>query len=183
MTPEWMVIIPLKSFTVAKGRLRTHLGSEAATALAQTLAAGVVSAARPRHTLVVTDDDAVADWANALGVEIFRPSAPGLNVAVQEAYESLKGREIQAVITHGDLAQPHGLGSFVADDGITLYSDHHGVGTNVLVLPSGLDFTFRYGPHSLQLHREEASRLHLPCTIVKDSPWAYDIDEVSDLDR
>jgi 2-phospho-L-lactate guanylyltransferase len=183
MTPEWVVIVPLKSFTTAKGRLRSHLGSEAATSLARSLAGGVVAAARPRRIIVVTDDTEVVDWAQHFGVETLRQSSPGLNAAVQEAYRSLDGRNIRAVITHGDLAQPQGLGNFTADEGITLYSDHHREGTNVLVLPSGLDFTFQYGPNSLQRHREEAVRLHQKCTVVTDSPWSHDIDEVTDLDR
>jgi 2-phospho-L-lactate guanylyltransferase len=82
---------------------------------------------------------------------------------------------------HGDLRSPEGLGSFNPVEGITIVTDHHGRGTNVLALPTGLDFHFAYGSDSAQLHVLEAQRLGIDVTLIKDSPWRFDVDEPSDL--
>jgi 2-phospho-L-lactate guanylyltransferase len=65
---------------------------------------------------------------------------------------------------------------------VTIVTDHHGTGTNVLALPTGLDFHFSYGANSASLHRREAERLGCPVTTVSDSPWRFDVDEPDDLD-
>ena len=163
MTPSCVVIIPVKSFSLAKGRLRQHLGEEAATALARSLATAVVTAAHPRSVVVVTNDHDVSEWAVSLGARVVLQHAEGLNAGVHEAYQTVSS------------------GTDAIDDGITLFSDHHGTGTNVLALPSGLDFVFHYGPDSLRRHVAEAERLQLKFSVVSDSPWAFDIDEVEDL--
>ena len=181
MTPSCVVLIPVKSFSLAKGRLRQHLGEEAATALARSLATAVVRAAHPRSVVVVTNDHDVSEWAVSLGARVVLQHAEGLNAGVHEAYQSVSSGTDHVIIAHGDLADPQGLGSFAIDDGITLFSDHHGTGTNVLALPSGLDFAFHYGPDSLRRHVAEAERLQLKFSVVSDSPWAFDIDEVEDL--
>jgi 2-phospho-L-lactate guanylyltransferase (CobY/MobA/RfbA family) len=52
----------------------------------------------------------------------------------------------------------------------------------VIVVPTGLDFHFAYGPGSLQRHIEEAERLNVAYRVLRDSPWRFDVDEASDLE-
>jgi len=84
-------------------------------------------------------------------------------------------------VVHGDLKNPEGLSDFSPTAAITIVSDHHASGTNVLSLPTGLDFRFHYGVGSRVLHEQEAKRLGIECSTILDSPWGYDVDEPSDL--
>jgi 2-phospho-L-lactate guanylyltransferase (CobY/MobA/RfbA family) len=85
------------------------------------------------------------------------------------------------IIAHGDLRFPGGLGAVDVESGITLYGDHRGEGTNVMVLPTNLDFRFAYGPNSLARHIEEAQRLRIATRVELESPWRFDVDEPDDL--
>lgn len=175
------IIVPLKRFDLAKVRLRNGTGLNVA-ALAEELARGVILHSQPRHVIVLSEHSDVSLFATSLGAEAWVSGAANLNEAVQLAYEGLGDRFSRLIIVHGDLRHPEGLGNFVPDSGITLVSDHHGEGTNVLVLPTRLGFQFAYGPGSLALHVQEAKRLGVDYRIVTDSPWRFDVDEPSDLD-
>jgi len=72
---------------------------------------------------------------------------------------------------------------FEPADGVTIVTDHHGTGTNVLTLPTGLDFHFSYGADSASAHHREAERLGCRVALVTDSPWRFDVDEPEDLGR
>jgi 2-phospho-L-lactate guanylyltransferase len=175
------IIVPLKRFDLAKERLRNGTDLNVA-ALAEGLARSVILHSQPRHVIVLSEHPDVSRFATSLGAEVWVSQATNLNEAVQHAYEGLGDRFERLIIAHGDLRHPEGLGDFVPDSGITLVSDHHGEGTNVLVLPTGLCFHFAYGPGSLALHVQEAKRLGVDYRVVTDSPWRFDVDEPSDLD-
>jgi 2-phospho-L-lactate guanylyltransferase len=173
-------VLPLKRFDLAKERLRTN-NVDAVTELAQRLATQVILSCRPRHTIVLSESDEITTFAAALGCEVLQSDATGLNDAVQRAYGALERRFELLIIVHGDLRDPEGLGDFDPDDDITILTDHHGIGTNVLALPTGLDFHFAYGANSASLHQREAERLGRRFTLVTDSPWRFDVDEPDDL--
>lgn len=181
MSPDAFVI-PLKRFDLAKERLRVS-GVASVAELAQELATRVIASCAPRHTIVLSESDEISDFADALGCEVVRSDARDLNEAVQRAYGALQERFDRLVIVHGDLRHPEGLGSFDPGEGITIITDHHGRGTNVMALPTGLDFNFYYGANSAPLHRREAERLGCQVEVVTDSPWRFDVDEPDDLDR
>ncbi len=174
------VVVPLKDFEVAKGRLRQGEGLNAAE-IAEKLARGVIASSAPRHVIVLSEDPRVSAFALSLGAEVRETRATGLNPAVQDAYRALHDRFERLIVAHGDLSRPAGLGTFETLPGITLFADRHGKGTNVLVLPTGLDFHFAYGPQSLRRHVGEAERLKVAYRVVLDSPWRFDVDEPSDL--
>jgi 2-phospho-L-lactate guanylyltransferase len=178
--PNDVIVVPIKRFDVAKERLRLgHVPD--VTTLARDLATGVLKASSPRHTIVVSESEEVSRFAKESGVEVLQSSAAGLNEAVQWAYEVLSSRFDVVIVAHGDLRTPEGLGTFEPETGITLFADHHDEGTNVLVVPTGLDYHFAYGPGSLARHAAEAERVGVEYRVVRDSPWRYDVDEVSDL--
>ncbi len=174
------VVVPLKRFDHAKSRLR-HNRELDVTAIVEELARGVILSARPRPVIIVSEDDELAPFAAAFGVELLRSTSTGLNQALQAAYASLGDRFDALIIAHGDLRFPEGLGSFEPEPGITLFADHHGEGTNVMALPVDLDFHFAYGPGSLQRHAREARRLGIEHRIDLASPWRFDVDEPEDL--
>ena len=173
-------VVPLKQFDLAKERLRAG-GTNDVTSLARMLAVEVLRNCAPRHVVVVSESAEVSRFAEEHGAEVWHSAATSLNEAVQGAYEGLSDRFERLLIVHGDLRSPHGLGSFDPPAGITIVTDHHGLGTNVLALPTGLDFDFAYGIDSASLHLREAERLGVAVTLIKDSPWRFDVDEPSDL--
>lgn len=176
-----IALVPLKSFATAKQRLRTHLSDGATAELVKNLAMDVLNACKPLPTWVVTDDTDIEEFAYQLELETFHPSRPGLNAGVQEAYQAAGDQFANAVIIHADLAQPENLGHFDFGHSITLFTDHLGLGSNVLALPTGLDFVFQYGPDSARGHLAECQRLGFEPRVVNDSPWRFDIDSPEDL--
>ncbi|MHB1087792.1 MAG: CofC family guanylyltransferase [Acidimicrobiales bacterium] len=174
------VVVPLKRFDLAKNRLRQG-GEPNVTDLARQLASAVVQHCAPHHVIVVSESHEVSDFAHALGVEVIESDARDLNDAIQRAYAVLTNRFEQLMIVHGDLKYPAGLGTYQPDEGVTIVTDHHQRGTNVLALPTGVDFRFSYGSDSRRRHEAEAGRLGLSCRVVTQSPWAFDVDDPEDL--
>ena len=174
------IVVPLRDFSLAKVRLRTH-GLDNVTTLARTLATNVLGACSPRATYVVTESSDVARFARALGVAVLRSPEPSLNGAVSHAYASLATNHDQLMVVHGDLKYPAGLGTFEPASGVTIVTDDLADGTNVLVIPTGHDFHFQYGPTSKAHHVSEATRLGLAVTLIENSPWRFDVDEPGDL--
>ena len=182
-----VVLIPVKSFELAKGRLSQRLDDGQREQLARRLAETVVAAARPMPTYVVCDNDTVAEWAGAIGVGVLRVDAVGLNAAMTEALGSAaRLGHRRAIISHADLPLAHDLTYLdqpPLDEGIVVVADRHGTGTNVMALPLGLDppFILRYGPGSAQRHQTEAERLGLRFQLIDDERLGWDLDTPDDL--
>jgi 2-phospho-L-lactate guanylyltransferase (CobY/MobA/RfbA family) len=173
-------LVPLKRFDVAKERLRRG-GVANVTSLANDLATTVIESCAPRQVIVLSESSDVTRFALDLGADVLESDATTLNEAVQSAYERLRERFDRVIVVHGDLRTPDGLGEYEPDQGITIVTDYLLRGTNVLVVPTGLDFHFRYGENSAELHRVEAERLGVNYQMVTDSPWRFDVDEPGDL--
>ncbi len=173
-------VVPLKSFDLAKERLRSG-GTSDVSALARQLASDVLANCSPRHVIVLSESTDITAFAIEHGAEVLTSNAKNLNEAAQGAYGKLSVRFERLILVHGDLRSPRGLGSFEPDEGITIVCDHHGTGTNILVVPTGLDFHFNYGEDSARLHTMEAERLGVEWRMVTDSPWRFDVDEPADL--
>jgi len=174
-------LIPLKAFDRAKERLRANPAIDV-PALAARLAAAVVHSCAPVPVVIVTESTDVADFAEEIGAQVWLSDARDLNEALQRAYTALAERFAHVCIVPGDLRHPDGLGAFKPTDGVTIVTDHHGTGTNLLALPSGLDFHFHFGSDSAQLHRLEAERLGLVVHVTTQGPWTLDIDQPEDLE-
>jgi 2-phospho-L-lactate guanylyltransferase (CobY/MobA/RfbA family) len=174
------ILVPLKGFALGKSRLREG-GVRDVDDLARSLARRVLRACEPRPLLVACESDDVAAFAAEMGVEVLLSNAHGLNEALSLAYSQLASRFARLVIAHGDLREPEGLGLFDPPPGVTIFSDIHRAGTNVLALPTGLDFRFRFGPDSAVAHQREAQRLNVEVRMDFDSPWRFDVDEPGDL--
>lgn len=175
------VVVPLKRFDVAKERLRRG-GTEEVTALARDLARGVLQNCAPRHVIVLSESPEISGFARENAAEVLESDARTLNEAVQRAYAILSSRYDQLIFVHGDLKHPEGLGSFTPGEGVTIVTDHHQRGTNVLAVPTRTEFRFAYGPDSKTRHHEEAKRVGLSCRVISESPWCFDVDEPDDLE-
>ena len=183
------MLIPIKSFDLAKGRLADAVAPAKRAVLARRMAARVIRAAGPLPAWVVCGDHAVADFARSEGAHVIWRSPKGLNRAVADGTEDLASRGVtRAVIAHADLPLAVDL-SFLAPadagdnrhDRVLLVPDRRNDGSNVLSIPLGRGFDFHYGPDSFAAHQREALRCGLSVEIVRDERLGWDVDVPEDL--
>ena len=186
------VLIPVKGFEHAKGRLAERLSEAERSDLARTMAERVVRAAGPLPTWIVCDNDEVAQWAQDVGAGVLRVDAKGLNPSVTEATQRLRdicdaasddaAAPTHVVIAHADLPRAETLDGLAETGTVTIVPDRHLDGTNVLSLPLGTGFEFHYGPGSFAAHCEEALRCGLDLRVRRVPALEWDIDTPDDLD-
>lgn len=176
------VLVPIKAFHEAKGRLDHALTATQRSDLARSMATRVLEAAAPLPVAVVCDDGDVADWARDRGALVVWEPGRGLNGAVEAGVDHLRGAGVvQVTVSHADLPMATGLAAVGLGPGITLVPDRYGNGTNVIALPADAGFHFSYGPGSFARHRSEAERLGLPVRVLDLPDLAWDVDEPADM--
>jgi 2-phospho-L-lactate guanylyltransferase len=179
---EVAVLIPVKRFTAAKGRLAGLLGIAERAELARWLAGRVVAAAHPLPTFVACDDDDVASWADAAGAEVLWSPGLGLNGAVDAGRATIAGKGFEhVVIAHSDLPLAHSLAALAAQATVTLVPDGRRDGTNVLALPIGIDLSAAYGAGSFARHLDAAMATGQRVEVRRDPRLALDVDNPEDL--
>ena len=184
------VLIPIKSFDLAKGRLRDAMPANERASLARSMAATVVRAANGLSVWVVCGDAEVAGFAAKRGANVIWREPRGLNIAVSEGLDLLRTEGFDRVIvSHADLPLATDL-SWLADESagsdaggpcVVLVPDRRDDGSNVLVVPTSCDFQFAYGPGSARAHQSEARRLGLTFSTISDQRLGWDIDVPEDL--
>jgi 2-phospho-L-lactate guanylyltransferase len=179
------VVLPIKGFSDAKGRLEPVLSAENRASLAAFTAGGVLEAVEGVDTFVVCDNDEVAQWARERGAMVVRQHTAGLNGAVTNGFDTAQYKRDWVLVAHSDLPFPEALLSVIdftlVTSTVTIVPDRHEDGTNVLVIPAGSKFTFHYGPGSFAAHKDEAARIGLPVRIVRHQQLGLDIDTPDDL--
>lgn len=190
-TPERRVavLIPVKAFDAAKARLADVLSPSERIRLARSMAAAVVAAAGSLPVHVVCDHDEVASWARSAGAQVISRPGRGLNGAVTDGVDQLAelGFDL-VVVAHADLPHARSFDTVVTLAGaseppaVVIVPDRHHDGTNVICVPTGVGFTFSYGPGSAHRHGQEARRLGLPLRILEDARLGWDVDRPEDLD-
>ena len=185
------VLIPVKGFRLAKGRLTDRLDEAERSELARSMASQVVKAAGSLPTKIVCDNDEVADWAHAVGAEVLWIDAGGLNPAITAAVAALEavphpceGTAVSGhvLIAHADLPHAETLDGLAEAGTVTIVPDRHLDGTNVMALPLGTGFEFHYGPGSFGAHCAEALRCGLDLRVRRVAALEFDIDTPDDLD-
>ena len=179
------MLLPVKSFAVAKARLAPALGADDRRALARQMADVVLAAAAPLPVLVVCDDDEVAAWAGAAGARVLRVAPRGLDAAVTEGVDALAADGVaRVVVAHADLPNAAGLADLAGAPGdpVTLVPDRAEDGTNVAVVPATAGFRFAYGPGSFARHEAETTRLGLDVTVMRPPDLVWDVDLPEDLE-
>lgn len=174
------VLVPVKAFARAKGRLAGVLDDAARAELARSMAERVLAAAGSLPVTVACDDDEVAAWARSLGATVCWTPGRGLNGAVAAGVAALAGHE-RVVVAHADLPHAVDLGAVLVPEGVVAVPDRREDGTNVLVVPPGAGFRFAYGPASFARHLAEAERLGLPVTVLRPADLVWDVDVPADL--
>ena len=184
------VLIPVKGFRLAKGRLADRLTEAERSDLARTMASQVVKAAGSLDVRIVCDNEEVAEWARAVGAEVLWIDADGLNPAITAAVAALEAApgpddatavSGHVVIAHADLPHAETLDGLAEPGTVTIVPDRHLDGTNVMALPLGTGFEFHYGPGSFGAHRAEALRCGLDLRVRRVAALEFDIDTPDDL--
>lgn len=176
------VLIPVKAFAEAKGRLAAAVESSDRALLARRMATHVVEA-QELPVAVCCDDEGVAAWARSVGAEVVWCPGTDLNGAIAAGFRHLGDRGITSVaIAHSDLPLASSLHDLLHWPGVTIVPDRHRTGTNVMALPTDLDFEFSYGAGSFARHIVEAVRHRRGLRIVHDPALGWDVDQPADLD-
>ena len=177
------VVVPLKAFSGAKGRLAAALTPDQRVALVRSMAERVVLAARPLPVAVACEDDEVAAWARSRGASVVLTPGRGLDGAVEDGVRFFAAQGFsEVVVAHADLPLAEGLGRLAGFAGVSLVPDRRGDGTNVACVPATAGFRFAYGPGSCARHAGEAERLGLPLRMLHEPQLAWDVDVPADLD-
>ncbi|MGA1363113.1 MAG: 2-phospho-L-lactate guanylyltransferase [Ilumatobacteraceae bacterium] len=178
------LVVPVKSFAAAKGRLAGVLDADARAALARRCAEQVVASGAPWSVYVVCDDDATRSWAESVGASPVQQDSPGLNAAVACGIAAARrDGAAHVVVSHADLPLATTFSHLVHRGEIVLVPDRHRDGTNVLSMPADARFGFCYGPGSLAAHVAAAAATGLPHRIVEDVQLGLDLDTLDDLDE
>ncbi len=179
------MLVPVKRFRAAKGRLVGTLDSGQRAQFARWMATGVLTAVRPLPTFVACDDDEVAEWAEAHGADVIWGRGLGLNGAIDDGVEQIVKQGIDhLVVTHADLPRPHNL-SLVAREGcVSLVPDRRRDGTNVMSFPARAPIEASYGAGSFRRHLAQAMAVATTGIAVEvraDPDLSLDVDTPADL--
>lgn len=160
--------------------------------------------------IAICSRDQAARWlANYYDVEFIDEknlSALDLNQAVNQAAKKIHARgECDLLVVHGDLPllRANDISDFLhvhcngcssgdsSGDGagggsgnspaVTMVSDRHGIGTNLLAWRALPSFCAAYGEHSFQRHCAQARALNIEPVVCDLSSARCDIDEPEDL--
>lgn len=176
------VVIPVKSFTLAKGRLSDTLTPAERETLATKCATTVLRAASPLPAYVVCSDPVVAEWATSHGAHVVQCLTPGLDVAVAAGRDAAHADGCDhIVVAHADLPLARSFEHVAREGIVTMITDRHSDGTNVLSFPIASDFSTAYGPGSFENHKQIAANAHLHYEVLHDPDLELDLDTADDL--
>jgi len=177
------VLIPVKAFDQAKGRLQPALSDNSRADLAKAMATRLVQVQQNATVAICCDDPGVHAWALSLGASAIWCPGTDLNAAVQHGFDTIGlAGYTTAVIAHSDLPLAESLHWLFGWTGVSIVPDRHRTGSNVLAMPTAIDFRFSYGEQSFGRHVAEAVRHGRGVRIVHDLKLGWDVDDPDDLD-
>lgn len=177
------VLVPVKRFAAAKGRLRGVVSDEQRAQLARWLAERVLDAVAELPTFVACDDEEVASWARARGARVIWGAGLGLNGAVDDGIARIvaDGAE-HVIVSHADLPRPDRLAEVATPATVTLVPDRRRDGTNVMAFPADAVLRASYGGGSFRRHLAQACEFeHVAVEVRDDVDLSLDLDTRVDL--
>jgi 2-phospho-L-lactate guanylyltransferase len=187
-------VIPAKTFTRGKSRLRPVLGDDergrfAARLLDHVLV--VAGACGLDGVLVATDGDDVADLARSRGAEVLRDSGAGsLAAVVDRALAETERRGAgEAIVLMADLPriEPRDVLSLLAaltDHDAVVVRDHLGGHTNAMALAPPCALATSFGrDDSFAAHCRSARAAGLRLAVIDNERIAFDVDAPDDHSR
>ena len=177
------VLVPVKRFTAAKGRLTGVLADSDRARLAEWMASGVLDVVAEIPTFVACDDEHVAAWATRMGAHVIWGAGLGLNGAVDDGVDHITSSGYDHVlVSHADLALPDALRDVARAGCITLVPDRRHDGTNVMSFPAAHPLRAAYGGGSFERHLEQALAVgSVPVEVRSDPQLSLDLDTPRDL--
>jgi len=177
------VLVPVKRFSAAKGRLSDVVDADQRARFAEWMATGVLEAVADVAKFVACEDEHVAEWATRMGARVISGTSPGLNGAVDDGIAHIAASGFDHVlVAHADLARPGTLVDVARADCITLVPDRRHDGTNVMSFPTAFALRASYGAASFGRHLEQAIRLPAAAIEVRRDPLlSLDLDTARDL--
>lgn len=184
-----MVLVPLKSFELAKSRLGACCSPAERSELTRWMATRVLAATAPLQCVVVCENAAVAEFARDNGADVHWAPGVDLNGALASAIAAVADTGVHRVtIAAGDLPFAHDLGNLDAlmdsplqPREVLLIGDRHDDGTNVMSFATSDPLTPSYGPGSLRRHTDQVRHRGLPLRQLQDDRLCWDIDTPDDL--
>ena len=158
---DWTAVIPVKSLSAAKSRLRGAVADsrheELALAMVRDTVAAVRACAAVGDVLIVTDDPAAVAAVTALGARaVPDPPVTGLNAAMRFGADVVAGLGQHRAVLTGDLPalRPAELGEALAGagPGRSFVADAAGTGTVLLAAAAGTALDPRFGVGSAAAH-------------------------------
>ena len=192
-----VAIVPVRSLSGAKSRLGEPLDAEERVDLVRALLRRTVREARAATHLagvvVVSMDDELLREAVALGATTLLQKRGGLNQGLEEARSAVEGEAAAVLVLPVDLPEV----SAAAIDKIAeaaqmvgrnspgcpvviLVTDHHGTGTNALLVAPPGTIPFHFGDASRAAHAS-AARAAGAAYLEIDGPLSFDLDTAEDL--
>ncbi len=190
-----VAVVPVRGLRGSKTRLRDFFDEQERAALTAAMLRHVLSAVRDAavadRIAVVTPDPAVASTLPVPPegvVEVVRQpeGQSGLNSAllIGRGWAAGLGADAMLVLSADlPLLRPEHVRALVAHEApVVIATDHHGTGTNGLLLrePLAEAFTFCFGEQSALRHVAEADRLGLHVVRVETPGTSFDLDTPDD---
>lgn len=193
MVPPW-VVIPIKPLANAKSRLSSILSIEDRRKLVLTLFQNTLTKLNNWDQiggiLVISADAAYKNFIVDPGITFLKENqASGLNSSIRLAATYLITQSVESMLViHADMPflNQKDLNQFLLKKmvpGLTIVPDHHGTGTNVMLVSPPDMIPFSYGENSYQHHIESAQKIGAPVNCFFSEALAFDIDLPADIMR
>ena len=188
-----LAILPIKSFSQAKQRLRAELSDSDRRALVDAMFSDVLVALRRvpalESIIVVSGDHVAQRIAEGYGATIVEDEERGHNWAANKGIVAAVENGIErALLVPGDcpLMDPKELEELLAhpagERSALIVPDRHGTGTNALLLAPPDVLAPSFGPDSRRRHLADASVAGVPAEVVEVPGLSLDVDTPEDLD-
>jgi 2-phospho-L-lactate guanylyltransferase len=188
-----LAVLPIKSFSEAKRRLRHELSPGDRRALVEAMFCDVLIALRRaasiERVVVVSADNAAQQIAGGYGASVVSDNERGHNnaatVGVQSALE-LGAQRVLMVPGDCPALNPAEVDALVARPAsarsVLIVPDRHGTGTNALLVTPPDALSPSFGPDSCKRHQATASEHDVEAEVVEIPSLAMDVDTPEDLE-
>ncbi len=188
-----LAILPMKTFSEAKTRLRLELNAQDRRALVEAMFADVLVALRRvpalERIIVVSADHGAQRIAAGYGATVVEDDERGHNAAAMHGIRgALEAGADRALLVPGDCPTlaPKDLDVLLAHEtagrSALIVPDRHGTGTNALLLTPPDALVPSFGPDSCRRHLADAGSSGVAAEVVELPSLALDIDTADDLD-
>jgi 2-phospho-L-lactate guanylyltransferase len=188
-----LAILPIKSFSRAKQRLRDELSDADRRALVDSMFSDVLVALRRvpalESVIVVSGDRVAQRIAGGYEATVVEDDEHGHNSAARKGIiAALEDGFERVLLVPGDcpLMDPREIDELLihpaGERSALIVPDRHGTGTNALLLSPPDVLAPSFGPDSRRRHLADAGVAGVPAEVVEVPSLALDVDTPDDLD-